>query len=86
MEKVMIVLIVVMLAFAMIYIALPGGVPGAGTSIKIADMPPEGNGMLGRVIDGLAELTWHPAHMVILMLMAGAFSAGMAVYWKTIKD
>jgi hypothetical protein len=86
MDKTIAAILAVLLAFTGLYLMMPEGLPGAGTSTKIADMPSEGNGMLGRIMDGLAELTWHPAQLFILILMVSASLAGMAVYWKRIKD
>ena len=86
MDKTIAAILAVLFAFVGLYLVMPEGIPEAGTNTKIADMPPEGNGMIGRLLDGLAELTWHPAQLLILVLTVGAFSAGMVVYWRRIKD
>ena len=86
MDKTAVAVLAVLFAFAGVYLAMPEGPPGSGTNTQIADMPREGNGMVGRVLDGLAELTWHPAQLLILFLVLGASLTGLAVYWRRCCD
>jgi len=86
MDKTALAIIIVIFAFAGIYLAIPEGPPGNGTATQVADMPPERNGMVGRVLDGLAELTWHPAQLFIIFIVAGASLAGLALYWRKCCD
>ena len=84
MDKTIIVILCVLLVAMFTYLLSPEGLPGMDT--KVGDMPREGNGLVGRFIDTLADLSWHPTHliMVVSVLLIGSF--GLVIYWSSIQD
>lgn len=78
-------IVVVLVAGVAAYMMMPEGVPVMGGT-QLTDSPREGNGMLGRMMDGFADLTWHPFQFFLTLGAVVAMLAGLGVYWRAIKD
>ena len=79
-------IIAVLVVFSVLYVMEPEGISGIGSNTQLIDMPKEGNGIMGRFIDGMAEMTWQPSYFMLLIFIALAGSLGLAIYWKKMED
>ena len=86
MDKTIVAILCVLVAALGIYMMFPEGLPGTGMDTVVGDMPREGNGLVGRFVDTLADMSWHPAHMIMVVsvLLVGSF--GLVIYWNSIQD
>jgi len=82
--KTLVIITGVILAAAIVYLTMPEGPPVAG--MRLAEMPEEGNGVIGRFIGELSEVIWHPQQFAIGTLLISLIAAGLYFYWKSTED
>jgi hypothetical protein len=86
MDATIVAILAVLVVFAGMYVMVPDEISVMGSSTQLADAPNEGNGMIGRVIGSMAELTWYPYHFLIIIIIVIGALTGLAVYWRSIQD
>ena len=86
MSKTLVAIVAALAVFGVLYMTMPAGLPGTGSSMQLNGLPPEGNGMAGRFVEFVAEYTWHPLQFSLGLSFIVALSAGMVFYWRSIQD
>ena len=86
MSKTLVAIVAALAVSAVLYMAMPSGLPGNGASMQLDSLPPEGNGMVGRFLDVVAEYSWQPLQFSLGLSFIMALSGGMVFYWKRIQD
>ena len=84
MSKTLVVILAAMAVFAVLYVTAPAGLAGPGT--QLSGMPREGNGLVGRLVDFLAESSWSPLPFYLGLTAFTAISGGLVLYWISIRD
>ncbi len=86
MDKTILAITGVLILFTGLYLMMPEGLGGFSQGSQLDGMAEEGNGLFGRVIERVADMTWHPVELLSILTVTMLVTAGLAVYWKGIQD
>jgi hypothetical protein len=89
MNKTLVLIVAVVAVFAVVYLAAPDVLDGlreTGQGTRLSGMPKEGNGLIGRLIDFLAESRWNPMPFYLGLTTFVAVFGGLILYWVSIRD
>jgi hypothetical protein len=82
--KTLIIIALVVLASVWMYETYPNGLD---VPINESDSAAgENNGVAGRFMEVMYEMYWNPAVLIASVIAVVLASAGLVIYWRSIKD
>jgi hypothetical protein len=86
MDKPMLAVVILLILSIGAVLSIPAGSPVPGADTTLNNVPREDNGIVGRFLEGMADLYWNPFQMVVVFTVSLISLSGLLVYWRHIQD